>query len=94
MRPEKRLNVLGILTDGFTSMSTPFAVWMYTWRRPALFSGESSSVRRHWWVISGRASAISRPVLARMPWWSSQLRRAYFASLPAEFLPPEPEETR
>ena len=35
-----------------------------------------------WWVMSGLASAMSLPVFARMPWWSSQLRSAYFASLP------------
>ena len=28
IRPEKRLNVLGILTLGFTSIKTPAAVWM------------------------------------------------------------------
>jgi hypothetical protein len=47
MRPEKRLNVLGILTLGFTSMSTLREVRIYTWSRPALLSGESRSVNRH-----------------------------------------------
>ena len=46
--PEKRLKVLGILTDGFTSINTPRTVWMYTWSNPALFSGESSSVNKHY----------------------------------------------
>lgn len=40
-----------------------------------------------WWVMSGRASAMSLPVLARMPWWSSQLRRAYLTSPSRPFFP-------
>ena len=43
--------------------------------------------RHTWWVISGRASAMSLPVLARMPWWSSQLRRAYLTSPSRPFFP-------
>lgn len=35
--------------------------------------------------MSGLASAISLPVLARMPWWSSQFNKAYLTSPP--FLP-------
>ena len=47
-----------------------------------------------WCVISGLASAISLPVLARMPWWSSQFNKVYFTSpspflfLPLLLLPP------
>lgn len=47
IKPLNRLNVRGILTCGLTSIKTPFAVWMYTCNSPALFSGESSNVRRH-----------------------------------------------
>ena len=47
INPLNLLNVRGILTCGFTSIRTPLAVWMYTCSRPALFSGESSSVSRH-----------------------------------------------
>lgn len=43
-----------------------------------------------WCVISGRASAMSRPVFAKMPWWSSQFSSAYLTSpsRPFLFLPP------
>ena len=47
MRPANRLNVRGIRICGLTSISTCFAVWMYTWSSPALFSGLSSSCIRH-----------------------------------------------
>ena len=50
-----------------------------------MFSGESSSVSRHWCVMSGRASEISRPILASTFWWSSQFSSAYFS--PASLLP-------
>ena len=46
--PLNRLNVRGMRTCGLTSMSTPLAVWMYTCSSPALLSGESRSVRRHY----------------------------------------------
>lgn len=85
MRPLKRLNVRGMRTCGLTSIKTPLDVWIYTWRRPALLSGESRSVSRHWCVMSGRASAMSRPIFASTFWWSSQFRRAYFS--PASLLP-------
>lgn len=39
-------------------------------------------------MISGRASAMSRPILARTRWWSSQLRRAYLS--PPSLLPLPP----
>lgn len=48
MRPLNLLKVLGIRTWGLTSIRTPLAVWIYTWSRPALFRGESSSVSRHY----------------------------------------------
>lgn len=40
-----------------------------------------------WCVMSGRASAMSLPVFARMPWWSSQFRSVYLTS---PSLPPFP----
>ena len=52
IRPLKRLKVRGMRTCGLTSIRTPFAVWMYTWSRPALFSGESSKVSKHCASIS------------------------------------------
>jgi hypothetical protein len=54
----------------------------------------SSGTKPTWCVISGLASAMSLPVLARMPWWSSQFNRVYFTSpspflfLPLLLLPP------
>lgn len=49
------------------------------------------AARLTWCVMSGRASAMSLPVLAKIPWWSSQLRSAYLASLPPfPSLPPDP----
>lgn len=47
IRPAKRLKVRGMRTVGLTSMSTPRAVWIYICNIPALFTGESSKVRRH-----------------------------------------------
>lgn len=41
---------------------------------------EELSKSRTWCVISGRACAMSRPIFARTPWWSSQLRRLYLSS--------------
>ena len=73
MRPQKRLNVRGMRTCGFTAMRTPRSVRTNTRRSPALLSGLSSRMSMHWWRMSGRASAGSRPCLRRNPAWSSQL---------------------
>lgn len=59
MRPAKRLNVLGIRTDGLTSISTPLAVWMYICSFPALLMGESRRVSRHWTLKSARHYNVS-----------------------------------
>ena len=66
--PANRLNVRGILVAGFTSISTFCAVRMNTCSRPALLRGESNSISRHWWVISGRAEEKSRLFRERIPW--------------------------
>eukprot|EP01139_Manchomonas_bermudensis_P009967 Amastigsp_a339768_1633.p2 type:complete len:136 gc:universal Amastigsp_a339768_1633:593-186(-) len=65
MSPEKRLNVRGSRVCGLTSMRTFLAVWMKIWSLPALLRGESRSIRRHWCVISGRASWSSIPCLTQ-----------------------------
>lgn len=36
--------------------------------------------RRTWWVMSGLAWAMSLPIFASTPWWSSQFKRLYFSS--------------
>lgn len=77
MRPAKRLKVRGRRSCGLTSMRTRCCVWMKTWRRPALFSGESRSVSSSWCVMSGRTSAASRPSFRRMDKWSSQFSNSY-----------------
>ena len=48
MSPAKRLKVRGIRTVGLTSIRTPLAVCMYICSFPALLTGESSRVRRHY----------------------------------------------
>ena len=58
MRPAKRLKVRGMRTVGETSMRTPLAVWMYIWSLPALLTGESRRVRRHWQSISMRIAVV------------------------------------
>ena len=57
-------------------------------RRQCLLHSISAANERTWCVMSGRACAISRPILARTPWWSSQLSKEYFSSPPLPFLPP------
>ena len=70
---------LGILVAGLISIRTLLAVLMKTWRKlddlplhnrrqltwrsPALLRGESKSISKDWWVISGRALEKSRPFL-------------------------------
>ncbi len=76
--PQNRLNVLGILTCGFTSIRTFLVVWMYTCSRPALFSGLSRSIMRLWWVMSGRAAEMSRPCFVSALLWSSQFKSSNF----------------
>lgn len=45
--PQKRLQVLGILVRGLTSIKTLFLACTYTWSSPALFNGLSSKFKRH-----------------------------------------------
>ncbi len=49
-----------------TCIVTLASVWMYTSSFPALLSGESSSIMRHWWQMSGlylRAMCYDEPVM-------------------------------
>lgn len=43
-------------------------------------TGASYDERRTWWVMSGLACAMSLPIFASTPWWSSQFNRLYFSS--------------
>ncbi len=54
-----------------TCIVTFASVWMYTSSLPALLSGESSSIMRHWWQMSGRYSAAFLLFFFRMCAWSS-----------------------
>lgn len=82
INPANLLKVLGIRVCGLISMRTDFWVWTYTRSLPALFSGESNNVSKHyesalnydetWWVISGRISVASRPCFFNKWLWSSQ----------------------
>ena len=79
--PGKNAIYLGILVAGLISIRTLLAVLMKTWRKlndlplhrqqltwrsPALLRGESKSISKDWWVISGRALEKSRPFLQRI----------------------------
>ena len=74
IKPANLVYVLGILVWGLTSINTFFAVWMYTCKSPARLRGESRSMSKHWWVISGLHEDGSRLCFFKNPMWSSQLR--------------------